>query len=88
MLQEKALTSITDPLKIRWVNTGENGKIGLTFCPGKKELNLHGNYWNRDMELDLKVIQDSACLLLTLIEDHEFTLLKVSDLGRRVKEIA
>ena len=87
MIHANTRTSITDPLKIRWVNAGKNGKIGLTFCPGKKDLSFYGNSWDRDLELDLKVIKDSASLLLTLIEDHEFTLLKVSELGTRVKEL-
>ena len=87
MLQEKARTSITDPLKIRWVNTGEKGKIGLTFCPGKKDLSIYEYFWDRDLETDLKLIKDSASLLLTLIEDHEFALLKVSELGTRAKEM-
>ncbi len=87
MIQRNVRTSITDPLKIRWVNTGENGKIGLTFCPGKKDLSIYEYSWDRNLELDLKVIKDSASFLLTLIEDHEFALLKVKDLGIRAKEM-
>ncbi len=87
MVQGNVRTSSTDPLKIRWVNTGKNGKIGLTFCPGKKSPSIYGDVWDRDLEADLKVINDSASLLLTLIEDHEFVLLKVSELGARAQEM-
>ena len=88
MLQENTRTSVTHPLKIQWVNIGENSKIGLTFCPGKKGPSIYGFLWDRDLEIDLKIIKDSASLLLTLMEDHELTMLNVRELGMKAKEMS
>lgn len=80
-------TSLTDPLRIDWIETGAGGLIGMTFCPGKIGGSIHGLPWNRDLDLDLQVIQKSASLLVTLMEDHEFSLLGVEDLGSRAKRL-
>jgi ADP-ribosyl-[dinitrogen reductase] hydrolase len=74
-------TSQTHPLKIDSVSAG-NGKIGLTFCPGKKQSDSYSGPWDRDLSTDLLAIKSwGAFALVTLIEDHEFGELQVSDLG-------
>jgi ADP-ribosyl-[dinitrogen reductase] hydrolase len=74
-------TSQTHPLKIDSVSAG-NGKIGLTFCPGKKQSDSYSGPWDRDLRTDLQAIRSwGASALVTLIEDHEFGELQVSDLG-------
>lgn len=81
-------TSVTHPIRIDWVTTvNVPGRIGLTFCPGKKVRNsLSGGDWDRDIDLDLDVIADSgAKVLVTLIEDHEFDEMGVKDLASKVK---
>ncbi len=78
--------SHSSPLLIAEVRLGDGeGRLGLTICPGKKD---PWRGWNRDLDEDLKVIQDwGATTAVTLIEDHEFDLLKVKDLGKRVEEL-
>jgi protein-tyrosine phosphatase len=80
-------TSHTHPLRIDELPAGDaGGVIGLTFCPGKQGDSLTGPPWARDLETDLDAIarwQPSA--MLTLIEDHEFEMLGVPQLGERVR---
>ena len=77
--------SISSPLRIAEIVLGESeGRLGLTICPGKKDL---PRGWDRDLEKDLRAIRDwGASTVVTLIEAHEFELLKVSLLGERVQE--
>ena len=74
-------TSDTHPLIINYVQVPYvNGTIGMTFCPGKKGQGFYSGAWNRDLGKDLSAIIDwSADALVSLVEDHEFDLLKVSD---------
>ena len=45
----KIQTSSTSPLHIDAVPVpGTTGLIGMTFCPGKKDLDL-GGFWDRDL---------------------------------------
>jgi ADP-ribosyl-[dinitrogen reductase] hydrolase len=71
------------PLQIGelFVNSGQ-GLIGLTLCPGKKDLTRN---WNRDINEDLQVIKSwGATTVVTLIEAHEFAMLHVETLGRDI----
>jgi hypothetical protein len=77
-------TSQSDPLQISRVPTPTAGALGLTLCPGKRDPHAMSGAWDRDLEIDLKAIRDwPAQVLVTLIEDHEFDLLNVPDLGER-----
>jgi protein-tyrosine phosphatase len=82
-----ARTSQSDPLRIDAIAAGPTpGMIGLTICPGKHDRHVLTGVWARDLEADLLAIRDwGATSLVTLIEEHEFELLKVSDLGARAK---
>lgn len=79
-----ARTSADSPLVIAELPAGtSSGMLGLTLCPGKKD---RPRRWNRDLEADLRAIQAwGASLVVTLIEDHEFSLLGVSPLGERAR---
>jgi ADP-ribosyl-[dinitrogen reductase] hydrolase len=79
-------TSITDPLLIGEVSVNAAGaRLGITFCPGKRGPSAAAHRWERDLEADLDVISDwGARILITLIEDHEFSMLGVPVLGERV----
>ncbi|NHQ75760.1 ADP-ribosyl-(dinitrogen reductase) hydrolase [Roseovarius gahaiensis] len=80
-----ARTSITHPLRIDDLALG-NGRLGITFCPGKKGDSVFGAAWDRDIELDLDAVNGwGANAVLTLIEDHEFKMLGVPELGEAVK---
>ena len=76
-------TSDSHPIWIDEVNAGDaGGLIGITFCPGKRD----GYRWARNLSADLDVIakwQPQA--MVTLIEDQEFTMLCVPELGPEVR---
>ncbi len=74
------------PLYIAELQLGQGeGCLGLTLCPGKKDA---ASGWERDLEEDLRAILDwGATTVVTLIEDQEFKLLKVFELGKRVQEL-
>ncbi|MCJ2135177.1 cyclin-dependent kinase inhibitor 3 family protein [Methylobacterium sp. J-026] len=81
-------TSITHPLKIASITVGDNGgRVGITFCPGKKDPSSVGGPWDRDLKTDVAAIRDwDASSVLTLLEPHEFDLLKVRGLPEAVRE--
>ena len=76
-------TSISHPLRIDKLATCANaGEIGITFCPGKKGQSESDYDWDRDLALDLDVIESwKAAAVVTLIEDTEFDILGVQALG-------
>lgn len=81
-------TSLTHPLQIATIPLGENGgRIGITFCPGKKGKSVYGGPWDRDLTVDVEAIRVwGASSVLTLIEPHEFDLLKVRGLPDAVRQ--
>lgn len=80
-------TSLTHPLQIACVQAHPDyGRIGITFCPGKKQPSAMTGGWDRDVCTDVDVIAASgASAVVTLIEDHEMTSLQVEDLGVAVR---
>ncbi len=68
-----AKTSESHPLRIDLVGIrGLKGRIGLTFCPGKKQANALTGRWDRNLDLDLDSIRDfGAKALVTLMEYSE-----------------
>lgn len=81
-------TSKTHPLHIATLPVGKNGaRIGVTFCPGKKDPSSIGGAWDRDLRTDVEAVRDwGASSVLTLIEPHEFDLLSVRGLPDVVRD--
>lgn len=81
-------TSLTHPLQIATIPVGENGgRIGITLCPGKVDHTSAGGAWERDLQADVALIRDwGASSVLTLLEPHEFDLLKVRGLPEAVRD--
>lgn len=81
-------TSLTHPLQIAEVSApAAKGRIGITFCPGKKQANAGSGTWDRDLGRDLDAIAAwGASTIVTLIEPHEMEDLKVSGLGKQAAE--
>ncbi|RZK00368.1 MAG: hypothetical protein EOO76_13120 [Novosphingobium sp.] len=81
-------TSSTHPLQIAEVWFAEGyGAIGITFCPGKKQRGAFTGEWDRDLAIDLEVVQAwNAAAVVTLLEDHEFSKLGVTGLGQAVED--
>ncbi len=74
-------TSLTNPLVVDSVETPGGGRIGMTFCPGKKQARAASGSWNRDLDADLDAIRDwGAEILVSLIEPAEYSRLGVEDL--------
>lgn len=64
------------------------GRLGLTFCPGKYDQNAQTGSWGRDLDTDLHAVLDwGASTVVTLMETHELVLLRVPDLGDRLSGI-
>lgn len=80
-------TSVSHPLRIDQTPAGDaGGLIGITFCPGKHGPSYTGFTWNRDLGLDLDAIAVwRPAAVVTLIEDNEFAMLSVPDLGPQVR---
>lgn len=63
----------------------DGGRIGITFCPGKKQPAAASGSWNRDLDIDLDAIAAwGATATVTLIEDAEIEALGVKGLGNAV----
>jgi ADP-ribosyl-[dinitrogen reductase] hydrolase len=80
-------TSITHPLRIDTVTVGPGrGRIGVTLCPGKYDPHAVTGSWDRDLALDLDAIRNwGASVIVTLVDDQELKLLRVSHLGDEVR---
>lgn len=78
---QEVKTSLTHPLRIDSVSVpGVSGSIGLTFCPGKITEGLYGGAWERDLARDLDAVKAwGGKILISLMENHEFSLLGVPD---------
>ena len=79
-------TSVTHPLQIAEVQSkAEQGRIGVTLCPGKTDQWAMTGDWERDLGLDLDAVQKwGAAAVITLVEAKELTLLRVENLGAEV----
>lgn len=80
-------TSQSHPLQIAEVPAGSaQGRIGITFCPGKRDPLALSGAWARDLAADLAVIAAwGAHHVLTLVEPHELLMLKVPQLGSAIR---
>lgn len=77
-------TSRNSPLQLAEILLGkEEGRLGLTLCPGKKD---PAYQWDRDLRTDVKAIRAwGASTVVTLIEHHEFQLLAIETLEQEVR---
>lgn len=87
MNSASARTSLSHPLHIASVSPGSGwGKVGITFCPGKKQPGAMTGAWYRDLDLDVSAIAAwGASSVVTLVEDHELQSLGVTRLGEAVE---
>lgn len=84
-------TSTSHPLRIDSVAVGgAGGRIGMTFCPGKKQTDAQSGVWDRSLDDDMKAIKAfGAAALVTLMPDSELQLLHVSpdQIRRKASEL-
>lgn len=81
----RARTSVTDPIQVAWlpVDAGlRNGRIGLTFAPGKHAPSTIGRPWARDLTADLHRLREDlgVDVLVSLVEDTELDWMQISTL--------
>lgn len=83
--RDMSSTTGNEPLRIAEVPAGA-GTIGVTFCPGKQGAGQGGMLHARSVEADVDAIRRwGASAVVTLIEAHEFELLKVTSLPDSVR---
>ena len=75
-------TSETHPLRIDWiVDAPANGRIGMTFCPGKIQDFAMTGRWQRDLAVDMgRLASLGTTHLLCLLEPWELDVLQVPNL--------
>lgn len=79
-------TSASHPLQIGTIQLEGGAKIGITFCPGKKQPQSETGSWDRELDTDLAAIKAwGATQLVTLIAPWEFAELGVETLADRAK---
>lgn len=81
-------TSDSHPLRIDTITLpNPMGRIGLTFCPGKRGQGLYSGRWERDLQTDLNTIKAwGAHTLVSLIALPEFDRLAVHNFGDSVRQ--
>jgi ADP-ribosyl-[dinitrogen reductase] hydrolase len=79
-------TSLSHPLQIAAVSAGPAfGRVGITFCPGKRDSKAMTGIWDRDLSIDLDAVRQwGAAAVVTLVEQKELVLLRVETLGHEV----
>jgi ADP-ribosylglycohydrolase/protein-tyrosine phosphatase len=82
--RDRVRTSASHPLRIGTIELGSGARIGITFCPGKKQSQSETGSWDRDLDTDLATIKAwGATHLVTLIAPWEFAELGVEALPKR-----
>lgn len=80
-------TSESHPIRVDEVPIeGVPGKLGLTFAPGKRGPRGFGDgVWQRDLDQDLARLRDAfgTDVLVSLMRDHEYEMLRIADLQER-----
>jgi hypothetical protein len=80
-------TSLSHPLWIDHVDAPGGGMIGMTFCPGRKQVGAFSGTWERDLDIDLDRILDwGAVAVLTLMEEQELAECKIAGIGTAVRD--
>lgn len=83
-------TSFTHPIRVDFVESEQMtlpGRIGLTFAPGKKQRVALTGSWERDLDADFERLRNHwhTDVLLSLIEEHEFTSLGIPTLREHAR---
>jgi protein-tyrosine phosphatase len=81
--------SPADPIRVDWVDltlvpglAASPGRLGMTFLPGKNDVELGGRY-RRDLEGDIGRLRDmyNVDAFVLLVEDHELQMLGVPNVA-------
>jgi protein-tyrosine phosphatase len=88
----RARTSSDFPIRVDFIKSGAFpilGQLGMTFAPGKKQLNpVSGPAWDRDLGIDLERMREHYGIevLVSLVEDGELDELCIAELVGKANE--
>lgn len=84
--QKLPRTSKSHPINVDFVTVPNRPsiKFGMTFCPGKVQLDALTGSWFRDLKIDLLRIRDvfNVQRLVCCLEQHELEMLKVESIDK------
>ena len=80
--------STSHPLMVNWISIeGDNGRIGLTLCPGKYQPISWTGGWDRQLSTDIATLVDlKTDRIVSLITDEDMELLRVTELPQEITE--
>jgi protein-tyrosine phosphatase len=83
--------SRTQPIRVDWIDpeqTGTTGKLGITLCPGRKDLGRTARY-DRNLRMDLTRLRTKLEVdtIVVLIEEFEFRNLEIEKYFKISKEL-
>ena len=76
-------TSLTHPLYVTWIPLdGDDGKLGMTLCPGKYQPVASTGAWDRQLDVDLTALVTMGThRLVSLVTEKDMRVLRVESLG-------
>lgn len=79
--------STTHPLYVSWLPLeGDQGRLGITLCPGKYQPVSSTGGWDRQLDLDLQALVDMGVhRLISLITEEDMVMLRVENLGEEAQ---
>ena len=77
-------TSLTHPLYVTWMPLeGDEGRMGMTLCPGKYQPVASTGSWDRQLDVDLDaLVAMGTQRLVSLVTEEDMRVLRVETLGR------
>lgn len=77
---------LAGPLVISLIQAPGAGQMGLTHCPGRRQVDAGGRHWRRSLAEDLAAIsQWGAHGLVSLLESREFSQLGVANFSEMLR---
>jgi ADP-ribosyl-[dinitrogen reductase] hydrolase len=82
-------TSLTHPLYVTWIPLdGDEGKLGMTLCPGKYQPVASTGAWDRQLDVDLTALVTMGThRLVSLVTEDDMRVLRVETLGVDAQEM-
>ncbi len=80
--------STTHPLMVTWIPIeGDNGRIGITLCPGKYQPVSWTGGWDRQLSIDIATLVElKTDRIVSLITDEDMEILRVTELPQQIAE--
>ena len=77
------LTSLNRPLRVAHISAGPTlGAVGITLCPGKRQMVSISGVWQRDLATDIDALQNcGAAAVVTLMPLAELQTVQADSIG-------